>query len=252
MTKVKMKTPRQLVFVFTCLYEGFTPGMRTRYRSTNSTKVQRMGYPARRIRIVSIIPEQRSCLTHSSLSKSWEDKITFNYSTRRRNPNFTCFLVYRSHHTLSPVIASQWKCTHHGLLVLIRFDAADEKGLTHAQCAHQQFQRAFELTAQGRGTLSRLRPLNTRKHMQKDTRKKKVRNGGKNIKRNAANHFLTFLYPSLSFCPLPQSHLQFLNRKLCDLGRLFLTDILSSETEGMLLVYFKVTGNKRSQGELRE
>lgn len=85
-----------------------------------------------------------------------------------------------------------WKCTHHGLLVLIRFDAADEKGLTHAQCAHQQFQRAFELTAQGRGTLSRLRPLNTRKHIQK------VRNSGH--QEDAANHFLT--YPLLS---LPRS-----------------------------------------------
>lgn len=67
----------QLAVLLTCMLAGLTPGIRTRYRSTNSTNVYLMGYPARRIRIVSIMPEYLSWRIHSSLSNNWKKQTTF-------------------------------------------------------------------------------------------------------------------------------------------------------------------------------
>ena len=52
------------------LCAGGHPLMRNRYRSTNSLKLWRMGYPALLIRMVSIIPEYLSWRQHNSLSNS--------------------------------------------------------------------------------------------------------------------------------------------------------------------------------------
>lgn len=38
--------------------------------------------------------------------------------------------------------------TYHGLLVLIGLDAANKKGLTHAESPHQQLQGSLELAAE--------------------------------------------------------------------------------------------------------
>ena len=51
--------------------------------------------------------------------------------------------------------------THHGLLVLIGFDAANEERLTDAQSSHQQLQRSLKLAAQSRRALPGLCPLKT-------------------------------------------------------------------------------------------
>lgn len=52
--------------------------------------------------------------------------------------------------------------TYHGLLVLIGLDAADKKGLAHAESPHQQLQGALELAAERRRALPRLRSLQNR------------------------------------------------------------------------------------------
>ena len=51
------------------------------------------------------------------------------------------------------------QCTHHWFLELVGFYAANEEGLTHTECSHQQLQGAFELAAQCRGTLPGLNTL---------------------------------------------------------------------------------------------
>lgn len=61
--------------------------------------------------------------------------------------------------------------THHGLLVLIGFDAAHEERLAHAQRPHQQLQRALELAAERRGALPRLRTLRSDKNNGRQLRK---------------------------------------------------------------------------------
>lgn len=52
--------------------------------------------------------------------------------------------------------------TYHGLLVLIGLDAADKKGLAHAESPHQQLQGPLELAAERRRALPRLRSLQNR------------------------------------------------------------------------------------------
>lgn len=44
-------------------------------------------------------------------------------------------------------------CPHHGLLEVIGFNAADEKGLAHGQRLHQGIQRLTELANQSRHSL---------------------------------------------------------------------------------------------------
>lgn len=51
---------------------------------------------------------------------------------------------------------------YHGLLVLIGLDAADKKGLAHAESPHQQLQGALELAAERRRALPRLCSLQNR------------------------------------------------------------------------------------------
>lgn len=64
------------------LCEGPIPSAKILYLSTKSLKRCLIGYPARLILIVSIIPEYLSCLQHSSLSNSWKIKHNNAYHTR--------------------------------------------------------------------------------------------------------------------------------------------------------------------------
>lgn len=52
--------------------------------------------------------------------------------------------------------------TYHGLLVLIGLDAADKKGLAHAESPHQQLQGPLELAAECRRALPCLCSLQNR------------------------------------------------------------------------------------------
>lgn len=136
--------------------------------------------------------------------------ITFNYSTWRsmsKGRLGTQIHILSTHEFPSHF---HWLCTHHGLLILIGFDAADKEGLTHTQCAHQQLQRTFKLTAQSWGTLSRLRPLNTRKHTyayRKRHTKKQSRVWQKAHQQDLLTPFWPLTLSVLLSFPLPQHHL---------------------------------------------
>lgn len=85
----------KIMFQFITLCDGGMPEMRNRYLSTNSVKLCRIGYPARRIRIVSIMPEYRSWRQQSPRSNICaKHKSTFN------SQEFVIFLLMNSSHVI--------------------------------------------------------------------------------------------------------------------------------------------------------
>lgn len=176
------------VYLKSLTSDSVSPGISTRYRSTNSSKVWRIGYPARRI-LTSVIYQSYQYIhipLHYILPMLTQLFIMVH--TMCNYHELSISSPDSLHHTsISQLPGAELSVKCHSLFELIRFDTSNKEGLTLAECVHQGIQGTFELKTKSWRLLTSLLGL------QQQQQQRRVQSTSK---------FMLYLYYPLTSCRL--------------------------------------------------